>query len=124
MTLNHWVVGSIPTRCMADNQELTTQIKDSKILLGHFLDTFLTLNSRPMSVRCYHPVFGEITFDHDRPAVENPDLAERINWLLKPENYRKFVNPDGSQYALGDNGRFVAVLKIPRNIRRLPVDRI
>ena len=52
-----------------------------------------------------------MSFDDDRPAVQNSDLCERIAGLMKPEKLPDVRHPHGSQYAPGESGRFVMVLK-------------
>ena len=53
MTLNHWVVGSIPTRCMPQRQRLRCQCRGKhKSVLGHFLDSFSSISGASLGQRC------------------------------------------------------------------------
>jgi hypothetical protein len=59
MTSNHWVVGSIPTRCMPQYQRLTMYlVRSLEGWLGHFSATFLGSVSAKAANRRLSPVFG------------------------------------------------------------------
>jgi hypothetical protein len=54
------------------------------------LEKASSIGQLEMKTTIIHPIYGRIEYDSgkDRVSVQRGDLAERIKWMLRPENER------------------------------------
>jgi hypothetical protein len=60
-----------------------------------------------MKIEILHNIFGAIVYDDNGLSVRKPDLAERINWLLKHEDDLLGLRVTNT----GMQGRLIAILE-------------
>lgn len=64
--------------------------------------------SERVKIEILHGVFGSIIWEDGELSVRKPDVAERINWILKhQDDYPDFKDPH-----TGIQGRLIAALEV------------